>query len=279
MRCHCPRPVPLLFRFAHTSWCRRLFDFLFLRCFFLCPPESAAEVDQSTCPEPCTGHIITYYWSISPGSIHFLDRASTDADPTPCWLPVLYEIQDGPPVEGVTEWNPTCMLGLLEAVEESKYDEGSGGDDATDGGGGGGSATVLAAVIIPVALVCFIGLAFLFMRCQRVRRVKKMRTTDEAWGQGLDGRGGMPEKQAVASASGATVAAEGEEQEQGGGGGGAEVAERKRKSFSPPKRAFTDISMEDNEDDLEAAVEGGGSGGEESDDGLGVDDAIYPMDV
>lgn len=264
--------------------------------FFFVRSEPAAEVDQSTCPEPCTGDIVTYYWSINPGTVYVLDRASTDADPTPCWLPVYDEIKHGPPSKEISMWSTSCIIGLVEALEEAK-NNGSYSSSSNNGGGGGvvatdaegadaaavadsgGSAAVIAAVIIAVALVCFIGAAFLLMRHQRARRVEKMRTTDEAWGQGLDGSG-MPKKQAVSA--GGTAVVVGEEGQRGGGGGEEEELVgpiKKRKSFPPPKRAFTDISMEDNEDDVEAAERAAGGESEEEVDAHAEDDAVYPLDV
>lgn len=299
--------MPIVLIFCRDLYVVRYNDIaaLFLLFFGLCAAlfflfffhsEPAAEVDQSTCPEPCTGDIVTYYWSINPSGVYVLDRASTDADPTLCWLPLYYEIRHGPPSEEITTWSTSCITELLEALEEAKnngsYSSSSnngdgGGVGATDGEGAGagsaadsgGSAAVLAAVIIPVALVCFIGAAFLLMRHQRARRLKKMRTTEEAWGQGLDGSG-MPKKQAVAADGGTVVV--GEEGRRGGGGGDeGELAGpmKKRKSFPPPKRAFTDISMEDNEDDVEAAERAAGEESEEEVDAHAEDDAVYPLDV
>ncbi|CAM9983288.1 unnamed protein product, partial [Laminaria digitata] len=278
--------------------------------------EPAEDVDpSSSCPEPCTGQIITYYWSSKIGSVYRLDRASADADPAPCWLPLFEEVENGPPVGGVTQWDEACLKPLLLKVEEEI--NGGGGDEGEGAGGsgaGGGLSAVLAAVAIPVLLVSFVAAAFLRRRHQQGQLVKKMKTTDELWGEGLDGRGGprgprppTGRFKLVGGGGGVSVApaaegqVEGEEEEDGGESGIARV-----KSFPPPKRAFTDISMEDGgaeeEEEAEAAaaalrarqMEEGGRGrgveaGEEAfsvgggldleEEELGGEDMIYPMHI
>ncbi|CAN0259882.1 unnamed protein product [Hapterophycus canaliculatus] len=264
-------------------------------------------MDPSVCPEPCSEQVVTYYWSSSAGRVYLLDKADVAVEPRPCWLDLFQAVADGPPSDGIDSsvWNANvlCTEGLLEDVEDA-VDNGdasaafsansSGGDGDGGGGGGGGGATVVAAaaVLIPAVLVSFAIVAFGLLRHQKGRWLRKMKTTDEAWGEGLDGSGGnvtKPGKAALPGArpptgkfklgvSAAEVVAADDDVESG-------VA--RMRSFRPPRRVFTDVSIDELDKEV-AGVEASGAGvgdvdryasGVESIAGDGVEDEdmIYPM--
>ncbi|CAB1117973.1 unnamed protein product [Ectocarpus sp. CCAP 1310/34] len=148
--------------------------------YFLAEP--AEDMDPSACPEPCSEQVVTYYWSSTAGTVYQLDMADVAAEPPPCWLDLFQAVADGPPAEGVDpavwEATLTCTAGLLQAVEDSMAS-----------GGGTAVAAGRAAVLVPALLVSFVLLAFGFFRHQKGRWLRKIRATDEAWGEGLDGNG------------------------------------------------------------------------------------------
>lgn len=161
-------------------------------------------MDPSVCPDPCTGEVVTYYWSLDESSdVFLLDTGSADAedDARPCWMGLFEAVKDGPPAGGVDAavWEELefCTEALVEEVFVDGDGPGSGGGSDGDSGsssssgegGGGGEVTVVAAVLIPVGLVSFAVAAFGLLRHQRRRWAKKMKTTDEAWGGGLGGNG------------------------------------------------------------------------------------------
>lgn len=156
-------------------------------------------MDASICPEPCTGHIVTYYWSKNEGSAHFFDKASTNADPYPCWLPVFDEVEDGPPPDGVTTWDVMCIDGLVQKLEESENDgRGQVTPPASveqDGAAENAGApmyegdVILSAFIIPSVIFFCIGSAFVILRHQSMEKRRKMQVTDEAWGVAKGGQG------------------------------------------------------------------------------------------
>ena len=146
--------------------------------------EPAEDVDPSTCPEPCTGEVVSYFLSASAGRVYLLDRVSLDdTDPPPCWIDLYEAVADGPPAAGVDValWDDTalCTVDLLQAVEDARNtagasssagddddDAGEGLDGGTGGADGGSSAGLVAAVLIPVLLVSFAAAAFGRMRHQ-----------------------------------------------------------------------------------------------------------------
>ena len=217
----------------------------------------AEDVDPSACPEPCTGEVVAYYWSQAKGAVYLLDRVSAVAETQPCWLELFQTVADGPPVGGVDnelwEASGACTAGLLQGVEDAlKSGEASSAASAADAGavggedgGGDGTAAVAAAVVIPALLVSFAVAAFALLRHQKGQRLKKMKTTDEAWGEGLDGSGGGVRKPRpptgrfkLGVAVSAAVAAAGE-------GCGVAAGIARLKSFPPPERVFTDVSIDD----------------------------------
>ncbi|CAM9822026.1 unnamed protein product, partial [Scytosiphon promiscuus] len=225
--------------------------------YFLSEP--AADMDSSACPDPCLEQVVTYYWSSSAGGVYRLDTADVSAEPRPCWLDLFDAVADGPPSGGVDTavWDSTlqCTVGLLEEVEDAVNNgEASAAVSESSGGGGGdggsGDATVVAAaaVLVPAALLSFAIVAFGLLHHQKGRRLKKMKTTEEAWGEGLDGSGGdvkmekappgprPPTGRFKLGESGAAVAAEGDDVESG---------ITRLKSFPPPRRVFTDVSIDE----------------------------------
>lgn len=157
-------------------------------------------MDPDSCPEPCTGHIIYYFWPMTPGTVYLFGEVSTDADTLPCWLPVYYEVYDGPPPEGVTAWDSQCIIDLVEELEESKTSDtvNSGGTDtdniavaaaSADDESSGNAVNVLAALLIPAALVFCIASTVAVTIRQRARRRRKVKDTELAWGLGKDGAG------------------------------------------------------------------------------------------
>eukprot|EP00903_Cladosiphon_okamuranus_P019814 g18211.t1 len=264
--------------------------------FLSLPPE---DVQPSACPEPCTGEVVSYYWSQSAGKVYLLDRVSAIAETQPCWLELFQTVAGGPPAGGVQNalWEATgaCTEGLLQGVEDAiksgEYSSASAavGDGSDGDGGGGGTAAVAAAVLIPALLLSFAVVAFGLLRYQKAQRVKKMKTTEEAWGAGLDGAGGAkklrpPTGRFKLGVAGAAVAAEGA----GVAGGIARL-----KSFPPPERVFTDVSIDDEDGGVAmtavaATVTAAGEGrGDEEEGRLPEDDEegedvdggnmIYPM--
>ncbi|CAN0097672.1 unnamed protein product [Sphacelaria rigidula] len=160
--------------------------------FFSVP---ASEVDPDSCPEPCTGHIIYYFWSITPGTVYLFGKVSTDADTPPCWLPMYDEVNDGPPPAGVTTWDSQCIIDLVDELEESKtsYTENSSSADtdniavvaaSTADESSGNAVNVVAALMIPAALIFCIASAVAVTIKQRARRKKKVRDTEQALGVG-----------------------------------------------------------------------------------------------
>lgn len=261
------------------------------------PTVPAEGVDPAACPAPCTGEVVSYYWSQSAGTVYLLDRVSAVAETQPCWLELFQTVAGGPPAGGVENalWEATgaCTAGLLQGVEDAmksgEYSSATSaalGDGDDDDGGGSAAvaaAAVAAAVLIPALLVSFAVVAFGFVRHQKAQRLKKMMTTEEAWGEGLDGGGARkprpPTGRFMLGVAGAAVAAEG-----GGVAGG--IA--RLKSFPPPERVFTDVSIDEEDGGVgmtAAAGEGGrdeeegrvpedDEEGEEDGDG---EDMIYPM--
>lgn len=242
--------------------------------------EPSSEVAED-CPEPCSGDIITYFWSTSPGAIYMLDKVSSDADPAPCWMPVFEEVADGPPASAITAWDADCIDALLQNVEEQQGNNAAAMDSSgSDAGSRSGEVAVTAAVTIPIILIVVVGAAFLLLRHQRRQRIKKMRTTDEAWGEGLDGmgkkKGPRPPtgkfKLGIAATPARPTGEAGRDEEEG-------VTPR---TCSPPARTFTDISVDgDNDDDgeeEEVVVAGfGGFRREADEENTGADNMVYPL--
>ncbi|CAM9532086.1 unnamed protein product [Ectocarpus sp. 4 AP-2014] len=159
--------------------------------YFLAEP--AEDMDPSACPEPCSEQVVTYYWSSTAGTVYQLDMADVSAEPPPCWLGLFQAVADGPPAEGVdpSVWEATltCTAGLLQAVEDSMVSGVSASSSGGASSGSGGGTAVAAAVLVPALLVSFVLLAFRFFRHQKGRWLRKIRATDEAWGEGPDGNG------------------------------------------------------------------------------------------
>lgn len=185
----------------------------------------SSEVDLSTCPDPCTGEIITYYWSYTGGNVYELDKTSSDADPPACWLSVFEEVSDGPPFGGPTSWDLNCTTTLLNRVEKERTSQIF--DESHSGGGRSSEAiaAVAAGVLVPIVIVACIGVVILLQRRQKAR---KMRTTDEAWGEG---RGGWREQHKAPGPLTGKL-------EVGPIDGGDDSP-----TLGPPTRAFTDISI------------------------------------
>ncbi|CAM9378558.1 unnamed protein product [Ectocarpus sp. 6 AP-2014] len=217
--------------------------------YFLAEP--AEDMDPSACPEPCSEQVVTYYWSSTAGTVYQLDMADVSAEPPPCWLGLFQAVADGPPAEGVDpavwEATLTCTAGLLQAVEDSMVSGVSASSSGGAGSGSGGSGTaVAAAVLVPALLVSFVLLAFGFFRHQKGRWLRKIRATDEAWGEELDGNGkgkaprpptgkfklGIDGGVAVAASRAPSAVAAG--------------ADRLKASHAP-QRVFTDVSIDEGE--------------------------------
>ncbi|CAM9168051.1 unnamed protein product [Ectocarpus fasciculatus] len=237
--------------------------------YFLAEP--AEDMDPSACPEPCSEQVVTYYWSSTAGTVYQLDMADVSAEPPPCWLGLFQAVADGPPAEGVdfAVWDATltCTAGLLQAVEDTMVSAGVG--SASSGGTGSGDGTaVAAAVLVPALLVSFVLLAFGFFRHQKGRWRRKVRTTDEAWGEGLDGNG---KGKAPRPPTGKFKL---------GVDGSVAVA-------AAPKRVFTDVSIDEGEAPAEGIAATACAGGQQQrqqvvgvvvvDEELGGEDMVYPM--
>lgn len=233
---------------------------------------------------------MTYYWSESAGTVYRLDRAAAVAETQPCWLELFQAVADGPPAGGVDNavWEATgaCTAGLFEDAIRSGEGSSAGGAAASantgavggDDDDGGGGAAVAAAVLIPALLVTFAVVAFGLLRHQKVQRLKKMKTTDEAWGEGLDGSGGgsKPRPPTGRFKLGAATAAVA-----GGGDGGAEGGILRLKSFPPPQRVFTDVSIDDQDGGVGVVTAAGETRRDEEEGRVSQDedgeDMIYPM--
>lgn len=274
-------------------------------------------MDPSDCPEPCTGEVVSYYMSFDlTGDVFLLGVSSADADdPRPCWLNLFDAVKDGPPAGGVDAslWEE-LELCTAELIQENFVD-GDGTSDASDasssssGGTSAGGYAVAAAVLIPAILASFAIAAFGLCRHQRHRRAKKMKTTDEAWGVGLDGNGGERGKKSgsgtppsrprppagrfklaplVTQASKAVT-----DSDAGGVGDGKVLGVASLTSFSPPPRpprVLTDVSIDEQDDGagVDAAAAGDAGPGRQQQrrrqqagvavlaDEEGVEDSAYP---
>lgn len=222
----------------------------------------SSEVDPSTCPEPCTGEIITYYWSYTEGNIYELDKTSSDADPPACWLSVFEEVADGPPFGGPTSWDLNCTTTLLNRVEKERtsqiFDESHSGDARSSEA----ITAVAAGVLVPIVVVACIGVVILL---QRRQKAKKMRTTDEAWGEGHDGW--REQQKAPGSLTGKL--------EVGPINGGDDFP-----TLGPPTRAFTDVSIGSEECEIGRRSQSGCCSEAQLDrEDTGSGDMVYPLEV
>lgn len=219
---------------------------------------------MATCPEPCTGEIITYYWSYTGGYIYELDKTSSDADPPACWLSVFEEVANGPPFGGPTSWDLNCTTTLLNRVEKEQSRQIFDGSDSGDARNSDAVTAVAAGVLVPIVLAACVGVLIVL---QRRQRAKKMRTTDEAWGEGQNGW---------------------EEQQKAPGPltGKLEVGPihdgvgDDSPTLRPPTRAFTDISIGSEECDRGRRSQSGcHSEAQEEIDDTGSGNMVYPLEV
>lgn len=211
-------------------------------------------MDPISCPEPCTGRIVSYFWEANWGSVHLFDNASTNADPQPCWFPVYEEIYDGPPPKGVTSWDQLCIDDLVQALEDRKNngrgtvasspsstlendDNDDVGSSSSGSAAGGNSATVVVALIVPAVLILCVSLAVAIVTHVRARRKRMIKATEEAWGVGKDAAGAPASNETSPDGfmSSPVVAWKGS------------VAAVGDADCSYPKRVFTDVEVYDME--------------------------------
>lgn len=203
--------------------------------------ERASDIDDEECPEPCTGRIVTYYWSIVPGTIYALGQASTNADPAPCWMPVYQEVEEGPPEGGVTSWDSICLEGLVQMLEDDKetgaWRSGAGSDENMETGDEEGGVLqslekgflMIFVGFATAIFVLYVGLVLL--KYQRAERMRKIRSAEEGWREGLPGRG-RPAVQRSRCFLGALAS-------------GATRVDGFRRERGRPDRAMTNVTLDD----------------------------------
>lgn len=184
--------------------------------------------------------------------MHLFDNSSTNAHPYPCWLPVYQEIYDGPPPEGVTDWDQECIDGLVGELEERKNSGGEimassltsmfTGDDNHVENSNSSAETGNNVLIVPAILVLCVSLALVIATRLRSRRKQMTKTREKTWGIDKDGAGALSSRETSPDAfipSPATAWTE-------------SVASVGDVDCSDPNRMFMDVEVDDMEQRLRA---------------------------